>query len=273
MLGASLIVALVCPYAMRTAIFGLFAGLFNLGVSLAPLPDAIRVAQTGALEDFPLAITLASFFSSLFWAQYSVLIDDGFYLAPNLIGALVGAVELILIYWVMYGGGVPGAQSLLESGSQPLMPRARGQKFGGKCSNILNIFGLSAASLASKCCQSTHEVSSRKGGEFGLDDVKARLYDKTRFGTFAQAAPNSGARSGAESGCSRKSPFSPFDNTEGAESPQHWRHNRSAADEPRDEFAFIDGQTYRPYSGAALGGPGRATYLNLGISGGIDCIL
>merc|ERR1740117_1191568 len=114
----------------RSHAFGYSAGAFNLALIFSPLPEFVRVLQTGALEEFPLGITLASFASSALWAQYSILVHDSLYLIPNMIGAIVCAAELLAIYWTVWGAAGSGggcAQSLLlDVENRPLMPRVRG---------------------------------------------------------------------------------------------------------------------------------------------------
>lgn len=124
--------------------FAFSATLFNLGMIIAPIREAVFVVQTGSCGQFPMAITIASLLQSLFWAQYSMLVHDRLYLIPNLIGTVVCGAELFVVYWIV---GLPGGvilqggnslEGLEESEHQPLMPRSRGKAGMSNCSNLLS---------------------------------------------------------------------------------------------------------------------------------------
>lgn len=153
MISASILVVLlfscvVCLFStsttMRNRALGHAAATFNIGMVLAPLVAAIRAVETRLLDKLPLTIMGASFFSSVLWAQYALLVHDQALLIPNLVGAVVGSLELFGFYWLFSAGHGSGlAQSLLlDVENQPLMPRQRGKTASGTCSNFFSYLNI-----------------------------------------------------------------------------------------------------------------------------------
>lgn len=304
------VVLLVFPPSTRSYLLGFAATFFNLIMIIAPMPDVVEVLRQGDLGDYPLAFTVASFFSSFFWLQYALLVGDCLYLMPNLVGTVVCAAELYAIYWAVWGAGsIRSAQSLLESGGQPLMPRVRGKGETSSCGNFNNFltegsigqicgnFGTlfsyvntGRIPFASKSHRQMAESLQGKDAEFGLDSIKTKLWEKTAFGTFAGAPPSTRHASPEVSRTSAptRSPFSAFDHPEGIEGfdgmdepedpqmawyesvePQADLQANAHADNA-DEFAYIDGETYHPHGGSAMQTQGEIHYQG---RRGLDCIL
>lgn len=188
MLAFSVVIAFTwSSFEARSSMFGYAAILFNLALILAPLPDAIRVMQTGELEDYPFGIRVGTFLSSLLWAEYCTLVHDHMYLIPNLVGAIVCAVELVAIYWSVWGGGsLSSAERLLgEVDAQPLMPRARGKTSGSSCGVFFPFWSSGRRSRPK-------DIVMRSEKDFGLDDHQ--LWDHNGMPMVAGQFPQSSGR-------------------------------------------------------------------------------
>lgn len=66
----------------------------------SPLTKLAHVIHTKNTESLPFPIIIASFFVSLQWFVYGLLIDDRFIQIPNLLGCLLSSVQLLL--YVIY---------------------------------------------------------------------------------------------------------------------------------------------------------------------------
>lgn len=273
--------------ASRCRTFGYSAAVFNLGMIFAPLPDAIRVVRTGALEEFPILITVASFFSSLLWAQYAVLVHDNLYLIPNFIGANFCAVELVMVYWMVWGGGASrgGAENFLDVENQPLMPRARGKKTSlSSCSNFVSYL-----TGGSRSQRRAGDRSMPKDGSMAKNlydhwygrSPGTKLWEKSPYGVFGSNSPSTPlSKKPTPTMASKpqfmKSPFSAFDRPEGLESFADGQEEHQANFEANPRVArfgyypngFVDGD--RPSGGAG------ASFKSMGYgctNGAMDCIL
>ncbi|XP_058460473.1 sugar transporter SWEET1 isoform X2 [Malaya genurostris] len=66
----------------------------------SPLTKLAHVIRTKNTESLPFPIIVASFFVSLQWFIYGLLIDDRFIQIPNLLGCILSSIQLFL--YVMY---------------------------------------------------------------------------------------------------------------------------------------------------------------------------
>lgn len=114
----------------KTQVFALAATIFNILMFVAPLPQVMAIVRDGTFERFPWTITIASFFSSLLWAQYSTLVNDRLYLVTNILGMLVCGVELLVVAWAIQN---QSSKYRLGGDSQPLMPRLRSRTTMSTC--------------------------------------------------------------------------------------------------------------------------------------------
>lgn len=82
----------------------------------SPLSVLAQVIRTKNTESLPFPIIVASFFVSLQWFIYGMLIEDSFIQIPNLLGCMLSSVQLLLyaIYpnRKLYADGGPSYQPL-----------------------------------------------------------------------------------------------------------------------------------------------------------------
>ncbi|XP_038044669.1 sugar transporter SWEET1-like [Patiria miniata] len=87
----------------QLGLIGCFCSVIMYGSPLSTLADVIRTQSTASMA-FPLC--LANFLVAAEWAVYGHIIMDNFVKVPNIIGALLGFIQLMLFY--CYSGS-PGA--------------------------------------------------------------------------------------------------------------------------------------------------------------------
>jgi len=97
----------------------------------------MAIVRDGVFERFPWTITVASFLSSLLWAQYSAIVHDRLYLVPNLLGVLVCGAELIVAAWAVQS---QSGRYRLGGDNQPLMPRRRSKTSMSNCYGNAEVF-------------------------------------------------------------------------------------------------------------------------------------
>lgn len=87
----------------------------------SPLTVLAQVIRTKNTESLPFPIIIASFFVSLQWFVYGMLIEDSFIQVPNLLGCILSSVQLLLyaIYpnRKLYSDGGPSYQPLRSDGN------------------------------------------------------------------------------------------------------------------------------------------------------------
>ncbi|XP_058079871.1 bidirectional sugar transporter SWEET6b-like [Magnolia sinica] len=91
-------VTLTCvhTHTKRTLIVGILACIFNAYMYASPLSVMTRSIQTRSVKYMPFYLSLAGFLNGLCWMAYALIKLDFFIAVPNGLGALVGAVQLIL---------------------------------------------------------------------------------------------------------------------------------------------------------------------------------
>eukprot|EP00747_Dinoflagellata_sp_TGD_P023751 gnl/TRDRNA2_/TRDRNA2_130048_c0_seq1.p1 gnl/TRDRNA2_/TRDRNA2_130048_c0~~gnl/TRDRNA2_/TRDRNA2_130048_c0_seq1.p1 ORF type:complete len:523 (-),score=89.45 gnl/TRDRNA2_/TRDRNA2_130048_c0_seq1:63-1631(-) len=77
--------------------------LFNLLMTMAPVLQVATMIRTKSLVGFPAALTIAGFFNSIFWAQYSDMVHDRLYYIPNAFGTVAGAFQIAAMVWAASG--------------------------------------------------------------------------------------------------------------------------------------------------------------------------
>jgi len=258
------VLAMSSSLSARSHAFAYTAMLFNIGMLLAPSPDIVSAVRTGAWQEVPVAMTVASFFSSLLWVLYAVLIHDHLFLVANVVGVVICGAELLVIYWIACCGGASGgAQSLLrEVEGQPLMPRARGNDGRSSCSDVFGLIGSRLLSYRPWRRAGEHKIGTKGANIYenaafiaprcGVSGTK--LWEKPLFNTFSEASPISSLlqkKMPSVPSCPKfmkKSPFSAFDSADGLEGFTEEVQNQSRL---VDEFAFTDGENQRPYRAGA----------------------
>lgn len=263
--------------------FARAATLFNIGMILAPMRDAAGVIQTGSLDQFPLAITVSSFFSSLLWARYAMLVHDRYYIIPNMFGAVFCGAELIVIYWTIRCGGCGFERKPCETEHQPLMPRTRGKTKMSDCRSLFSFLGYGDRAPTSKTRRLDEVDTNRLGslwrgysGKFteAAGSASEPWTNMPLSSSGGGQATYNSMGPGAQS--VQKSPFSAFDaevRDECCEDPD--LEPAEDLNSVMDQFAFLDGETYRECNLASL----NSAFSTQGGAGhrepnhGLDCIL
>ncbi|XP_030957680.1 bidirectional sugar transporter SWEET16-like isoform X1 [Quercus lobata] len=77
-----------------------FVGIISAGISIAmyaaPLSSMKTVIKTKSVEYMPFSLSFCVFLNACVWGIYSMLIKDIFVGVPNVLGFLLGSVQLIL---------------------------------------------------------------------------------------------------------------------------------------------------------------------------------
>lgn len=97
-------------------IIGLICCCVGVWFFASPLAVLAQVIRTKSTESLPFPIIIASFFVSLQWFLYGMVIADDFIQIPNLLGCILSSVQLLL--YVIY----PNKKNILDGGPsyQPL---------------------------------------------------------------------------------------------------------------------------------------------------------
>ncbi|KAK1357828.1 Bidirectional sugar transporter SWEET [Heracleum sosnowskyi] len=83
----------------RSMLIGLISIVFNIIMYISPLTVMQRVIKTKSVKFMPLALSVASFSNGIIWTIYALLKFDPYLLIPNALGAISGAVQLVLYAW------------------------------------------------------------------------------------------------------------------------------------------------------------------------------
>jgi len=90
------ILALLHNVEVQERILSAVAIFFNMGLFVAPLGYLAEVFEMKKTGNFPLALTLCGFFSSVLWAQYAIMTRDWAYLFPNVLGIACNGLSLVI---------------------------------------------------------------------------------------------------------------------------------------------------------------------------------
>ncbi|XP_009609064.1 bidirectional sugar transporter SWEET5-like [Nicotiana tabacum] len=80
----------------RSMLVGILAVIFNILMYTSPLTVMRRVISTKSVKYMPFFLSLANFANGCIWFAYAFLKFDPYILVPNGLGALSGALQLIL---------------------------------------------------------------------------------------------------------------------------------------------------------------------------------
>ncbi|XP_033639933.1 sugar transporter SWEET1-like [Asterias rubens] len=114
MLYSSLLVFPVLAYIkfyvdeLDTALFqlGLICSCCSVVMYGSPLSTVAEVIRTKSTASMAFMLCLANFLVSLEWAFYGYIVMDSFIKVPNIIGALLGSIQLTLFYCYSGSPGV-----------------------------------------------------------------------------------------------------------------------------------------------------------------------
>ncbi|KAL8217866.1 hypothetical protein R6Q57_021239 [Mikania cordata] len=103
------IIALISTYVFhdhktRKQLVGGVGLIASVAMYASPLVVMKKVIQTESVEYMPFSLSLFSFLASLLWMAYGLLGQDLLITAPNLVGAPLGALQLVL--YCKYRNGV-----------------------------------------------------------------------------------------------------------------------------------------------------------------------
>ncbi|XP_038889340.1 bidirectional sugar transporter SWEET16-like [Benincasa hispida] len=87
----------------RISVIRFICAALNIMNCGSPLGIARKVVRTKSVEYMPFLLTLCIFLNSGVWAFYAVLVKDPFIGVPNLIGFLLGVMQLVI--YVIYLNG------------------------------------------------------------------------------------------------------------------------------------------------------------------------
>ncbi|XP_008454147.1 bidirectional sugar transporter SWEET16-like [Cucumis melo] len=87
----------------RINVIGLICAALNIINCSSPLGIARKVVRSKSVEYMPFLLTLCIFLNSGVWTFYALLVKDPFIGVPNLIGFLLGVMQLVI--YVIYMNG------------------------------------------------------------------------------------------------------------------------------------------------------------------------
>jgi solute carrier family 50 protein (sugar transporter) len=77
---------------------GFFAVIANIVMYAAPLAVVKTVVETRSVKYMPFLLSFIGFISSLIWTSWALAADDQFVLVPNVLGAVLGAIQLAVYF-------------------------------------------------------------------------------------------------------------------------------------------------------------------------------
>ncbi|CAF2161502.1 unnamed protein product [Brassica napus] len=83
----------------RVEILGYICMVFSLCVFAAPLGVIRKVIKTGSVEFMPFGLSFFLTLSAVMWLIYGVLVKDINIMVPNVMGIILGVLQMIL-YWI-----------------------------------------------------------------------------------------------------------------------------------------------------------------------------
>ncbi|KAG9449975.1 hypothetical protein H6P81_009940 [Aristolochia fimbriata] len=95
-LVVSLVLTLAHTHKRRTLIVGILCLIFNMGMYFSPLTVARSVIRTKSVKYMPFYLSLTNFLNGICWTIYGAIEFDYNLVVPNGVGALFGALQLIL---------------------------------------------------------------------------------------------------------------------------------------------------------------------------------
>jgi solute carrier family 50 protein (sugar transporter) len=90
------VVALLIPASSK--FLGVFAVLSNIIMYGAPLASVRTVIETRSVRYMPFLLSFVGTIASLIWSSWAFVTHDPFVLTPNLIGAILGFIQLAVYF-------------------------------------------------------------------------------------------------------------------------------------------------------------------------------
>ncbi|KAI3995419.1 hypothetical protein MKX01_025629 [Papaver californicum] len=111
--GAVLLVTLLATHgSLRLTVVGFICAGLTLGMYGAPLGAMKNVVTTKSVQYMPFMLTFFLFLNGGIWSVYSVLIRDFFIGVPNVIGFVLGSVQLIM--YIIYNNKAKSKKLSME---------------------------------------------------------------------------------------------------------------------------------------------------------------
>ncbi|CAO2823121.1 unnamed protein product [Amaranthus hypochondriacus] len=86
-------------HATRSRFVGIFCDVFGIILYGSPLTIMYKVIKTKSVKFMPLSLSLAGFANGVIWSAYALIRFDIYILIGNGVGAILGAIQLILYAW------------------------------------------------------------------------------------------------------------------------------------------------------------------------------
>lgn len=84
-------------------ILGYMCVVMNLCLKVAPLETLKRIVRTKNASSMPVTMSVVAFVNGILWVWTSAILDDMFVLTPNVAGAALGGIQVVV--YVMYRPG------------------------------------------------------------------------------------------------------------------------------------------------------------------------
>jgi solute carrier family 50 protein (sugar transporter) len=94
--GAAIVLSIVSASASK--FLGFFAVLSNIIMYAAPLTIVKTVIETKSVKYMPLLLSLVGTISAVIWTSWAISAGDSFVLIPNVLGFILGCIQLIVYY-------------------------------------------------------------------------------------------------------------------------------------------------------------------------------
>ncbi|XP_048328335.2 bidirectional sugar transporter SWEET6b [Ziziphus jujuba] len=83
----------------RSLMVGIICDVFNIIMYASPLTVMAKVIKTKSVEYMPFYLSLANFLNGSVWTAYALIKFDIYVLVSNGLGAISGAIQLLLYAW------------------------------------------------------------------------------------------------------------------------------------------------------------------------------
>ncbi|XXG74304.1 hypothetical protein AAC387_Pa07g3062 [Persea americana] len=94
-----LVLTLAHTHKKRMLIVGILCVIFGTGMYVSPLSVMRTVISTKSVKYMPFYLSLANFLNGVCWTAYALIRFDIYLTIPNGLGAIFGALQLILYGW------------------------------------------------------------------------------------------------------------------------------------------------------------------------------
>lgn len=100
---------------------GFFAVIANIVMYAAPLAVVKTVIETQSVKYMPFLLSFIGFLSSLVWTSWALSANDQFVLVPNVLGAVLGAIQLA-VFFKYHNGESDDKPSILPTSIGQVVP-------------------------------------------------------------------------------------------------------------------------------------------------------